>query len=374
MQEGGCQRRFEDFPFILDSKNGLVCCCVPVTPETEELTRSLRTYYAERAAQFGRRRGGPMVPRQKTNGLPLRIWTSVVLSHAEVLAMLILPSGEYLGRLLHQAHLFGLPLTLSAYPPGHTYPWHVHEIPTLFVLLAGRHQDENRRVTFDQSPLSVVFHPVIGPHATSVGPDGMVGLNLELTEVWLDRCGLRRRDLAIDYRLLDSLTARLLGLRLAALASAPERRPMRRWRRWLSTWSPVSCREPSPTARTPRWLPRAKEFLHAHASSPVGLRDVAAAVGVHPVYCARAFRRAVGCTVSTYLRALRLLDACQLILEERNSLADVALRVGFADQAHFTRSCSRDLGFPPGRLQRMRKQLFPAVAGSSRSGSSRSRR
>ena len=45
--------RFEDFPFILDSKNGLVCCCVPVTPETEELTRSLRMYYAERAAQFG---------------------------------------------------------------------------------------------------------------------------------------------------------------------------------------------------------------------------------------------------------------------------------------------------------------------------------
>ena len=43
----------EDFPFILDSKNGLMCCCVPVTPETEELTRPLRTYYAERAAQFG---------------------------------------------------------------------------------------------------------------------------------------------------------------------------------------------------------------------------------------------------------------------------------------------------------------------------------
>lgn len=45
--------RFEDFPFLLDPKNELVCCCVPVTPETEELTRMLRTHYAERAAQFG---------------------------------------------------------------------------------------------------------------------------------------------------------------------------------------------------------------------------------------------------------------------------------------------------------------------------------
>lgn len=279
--------------------------------------------------------------------------------------MLILPSGEYLGSLLHRSHLFGLPLTLSAYPPGHTYPWHVHEIPTLFVLLAGRHQDENRRMTFDQSPLSVVFHPVIGPHATSVGPGGMVGLNLELTDDWLGRCELRQRDLEVDYRLLDALPARLLGLRLAALTCGPGDAADAEVETVALDLVACLVRQPSRTARTPRWLPRAKEFLHAHAGSPVGLRDVAAAVGIHPVYCARAFRRAVGCTVSTYLRALRLLDAGRLILEEKSSLADVALRVGFADQAHFTRSCSRDLGFPPGRLQQMRRQLFPTATGSS---------
>jgi hypothetical protein len=45
--------RFEDFPFIHDPKNALLCCCVPVIPETEELTRRLRTYYAGRTVQFG---------------------------------------------------------------------------------------------------------------------------------------------------------------------------------------------------------------------------------------------------------------------------------------------------------------------------------
>lgn len=282
------------------------------------------------------------------------------------MTLLRLPSGEYLGRILRRTGLFGLPLTLSAYPPGHAYPWHVHEIPTLFVLLAGQHHDENRRVSFDQSPLSVVFHPIVGPHATAVGPGGMVGLNLELTDAWLDRCQLRRRDLAIDYRLLDSLNARLLGLRLAALACGPDAAETEMETAALEM---VAClvREPPPPARAPHWLARAQEFLQAHSSTPVGLSDVAAEVGVHPVYCARAFRRATGCTVSTYLRALRLLDAGRLVLEERQSLADVALRVGFADQAHFTRAFSRDLGVPPGRLQRMRKELFPETAGSSRS-------
>ncbi len=45
--------RFEDFPFISDPKTGLVCSCVPVTLETEELTRAVRTFYVERVTQFG---------------------------------------------------------------------------------------------------------------------------------------------------------------------------------------------------------------------------------------------------------------------------------------------------------------------------------
>jgi AraC family transcriptional regulator len=282
--------------------------------------------------------------------------------------MLRLSSGEYLGRNLRRTPLPDLPLTLTAYPPGHAYPWHVHEIPTLFVLLAGQHHDENRRASFDQSPLSVVFHPTQGPHATSVGPGGMVGINLELTDAWLDRCQVERRDLTVGYRLLDSLCAKLLGLRLAALvcgeASATEIETV--------ALEMVAClvRDPSPPippGRAPRWLPRAQELLRSNLANPVGLRDVAAEVGVHPVYCARAFRRAVGCTVTEYLRALRLLEAGRLILGGKQGLAEIALSAGFADQAHFTRTCSRELGFTPGRLQRMRKQLFPEAAGSSRS-------
>lgn len=45
--------RFEDFAFIHDPKTGLVCCRVPVGPVTEELTRTVRTFYAERVTHFG---------------------------------------------------------------------------------------------------------------------------------------------------------------------------------------------------------------------------------------------------------------------------------------------------------------------------------
>ena len=45
--------RFEDFAFINDPKTGLVCSCVPVNPATEELTKSVRSFYVERVTQFG---------------------------------------------------------------------------------------------------------------------------------------------------------------------------------------------------------------------------------------------------------------------------------------------------------------------------------
>src|SRR5687768_4844825 len=221
--------------------------------------------------------------------------------------MLTLSSGEYFGGTLRRMRVFGSPLTLSAYPPGHTYPWHVHEIPTLFVLLAGQHRDQNRRESFDQLPLSVVFHPTIGPHATSVGPDGMVGINLELTDAWLDRCDLSRRDLELDYQMLDSITARLLALRLAALAYSSS--PAADAEVETVALELVAClvRDNASPAREPGWLPRAKEFLRDNSHTPISLLDVAAEAGVHPVYCARAFRRSLGCTVTAYLRALRLL-------------------------------------------------------------------
>src|SRR5689334_1504566 len=45
--------RFQEFAFVTDPQTGLVCCRVPVGPATEELTQGIRSYYADKAAQFG---------------------------------------------------------------------------------------------------------------------------------------------------------------------------------------------------------------------------------------------------------------------------------------------------------------------------------
>jgi AraC family transcriptional regulator len=107
----------------------------------------------------------------------------------------------------------------------------------------------------------------------------------------------------------------------------------------------------------PSWFRRAEDFIHAHFRTPITLRVCAREAGIHPVHLARVFRHRYGCSISEYLRGLRILAASRLVLQEDMSIAEAAHRSGFADHAHFTRSCSRRFGFSPRVLRVAKKNL-----------------
>jgi len=70
-----------------------------------------------------------------------------------------------------------------------------------------------------------------------------------------------------------------------------------------------------------------------------------------PVALARAFRRALGCSITCYRRRAQLRRAASLLSESRMALADVALETGFADQSHFCRIFKREIGVSPARYR-----------------------
>ncbi|MBI3409120.1 MAG: helix-turn-helix transcriptional regulator [Planctomycetes bacterium] len=262
-----------------------------------------------------------------------------------------LPAGEFLGPALWQRRLGGLTLTLSRYRAGGEHSWHTHACNTFFLLIAGQHRDETRRLEYEQRPFVPLFHPTTEPHVAHVGPTGMTGLNVEYGERWLTENGLAAKDFQ-NYRILGRPQYRLLGLRLlAACGQTGPTAEVDLSNAALEILEPVA-RESEITDKTPpRWLARAEDFLHAKFPEPISLRDVAREAGVHPVYCARVFRRCRGLTVSAYLRALRLAEAARLVLEEGWPMAEAAYGAGFADQAHFCRCCSQLLGRSPKALR-----------------------
>ena len=61
------------------------------------------------------------------------------------------------------------------------------------------------------------------------------------------------------------------------------------------------------------------------------------------------FRRVAGEPFSLHLQRLRLETACELLIEEEQSIAGAAFSCGFEDLSHFYRSFRRHFGVPPGQ-------------------------
>jgi transcriptional regulator GlxA family with amidase domain len=95
-------------------------------------------------------------------------------------------------------------------------------------------------------------------------------------------------------------------------------------------------------ARIDRWM-------RARLSEPLRVADLAAHCGFgmrrfHQVFC-----EAFGETPRRYLQRLRLDTALALLADPRETLTDVALQTGFADQSAFTHAFTRRFGMAPGQ-------------------------
>ena len=115
----------------------------------------------------------------------------------------------------------------------------------------------------------------------------------------------------------------------------------------------------SPTAairRAPQAVATIRDLLAERISDPPSLAELAALTGLSQFALLRAFRDATGLPPHAYLNQLRVRRARSL-LDGGVPPADVAVQVGFADQAHLTRHFKRVVGVPPAAYQRERLQF-----------------
>ena len=101
---------------------------------------------------------------------------------------------------------------------------------------------------------------------------------------------------------------------------------------------------------------RVLELMEERAAAPLTIDALAREAGLSPAHFARAFKESVGRAPHQHLLALRLDRARRLLDAPEVALSDVALRTGFADQAHFTRFFKRRFGVTPGALVRARRR------------------
>lgn len=108
-----------------------------------------------------------------------------------------------------------------------------------------------------------------------------------------------------------------------------------------------------PRGGLPAWRARrVLSYIEARLDSKLAIAEVADLVGLSKSHFSRAFKQSLGCSLMTYLAMRRVERAKLMMTSSRESLSDIALACGFADQSHLNRYFRRVVGISPGVWRR----------------------
>lgn len=237
---------------------------------------------------------------------------------------------------------------LHAHFPEHAYPAHTHSTWTLLLVDTGT-------VRYD---LDRHQHGALGDRVTLLPPHvAHDGRSVETT-------GFRKRVVYLDEHLIDAdrigAAVDHPGWADPALRGAVDRlhgaldRPGDELEAEVRLELVVDglrqrlagATAPSVVRRDPRLAHRLRDLLDARTVEGVSLPVAAGMLGAHPTHLVRAFGAEFGLPPHRYLTGRRLDRARRLLLAGERA-ADVAVTVGFHDQAHLTRHFRRLLGVTP---------------------------
>jgi len=223
------------------------------------------------------------------------------------------------------------------------------------ILLDGSYSETLGKNVAALPPLTTIFHPSGITHTNPIGQSRLRMFSVELQNQWLEKiCESKPPHCSIH--LPGSELSRL------TLKLHEEYRNGDRWAPIaieglvLEMLAAVARHKNGRGRRPPAWLPEVTTLLQARFQDNLTIRQLASEVGVHPGYLARAFRQFKGGSIGDYVQNLRVQLACQLLADTGQTLSEIAIAAGFADQSHFTRVFRRLTGLTPGAFRNLLSQ------------------
>ncbi|SDE08213.1 AraC family transcriptional regulator [Auraticoccus monumenti] len=259
----------------------------------------------------------------------------------------------------------GVTEVLHAHLVGHAYPAHTHDTWTLLLVDDGAVVYDLDRHRHDTSRARVTVLPPGVPH------DGRpaTGHGFRKRVVYLDAAvlGEGRTGRAVDHpgwadpvlhSGLDHLHRVLTRPEEAFEAEGRLALVVERLRGHLP--GSGDERVPAPGAPTRRLARELRELLDASVVPGITLARAGHLLDAPESTLVRAFSAEYGIPPHRYLTGRRLDRARRLLLAGERA-AEVAVAVGFHDQAHLSRHFRRLMGVPPGQFARVARTAQPAA-------------
>ena len=99
---------------------------------------------------------------------------------------------------------------------------------------------------------------------------------------------------------------------------------------------------------------RVRAYIDGNLHRTIHIRDLSAVARRSPAHFSRKFKLAVGESPHAYVVKKRLERACHLMITSAEPLSEIALSVGFSDQAHLCRLFRQAFGQSPAHWRRER--------------------
>jgi AraC family transcriptional regulator len=97
---------------------------------------------------------------------------------------------------------------------------------------------------------------------------------------------------------------------------------------------------------------RVVDYIEEHLGAKLTVKDIAAAIDLSKSHFTRAFKSTLGTSPMVYIAACRVERAKRMMIASAESLTEIALNCGFADQSHLNRQFRRAVGVTPGQWRR----------------------
>ena len=259
---------------------------------------------------------------------------------------------RYLGETRDQRVVASLTLTRTLHRVPARLPLHTHAAPYFCLVLNGAFVESVGGAAYQARSGTLLFHPLGEAHSNEIQAAGTQLLNIALGGAWVGRLvELEIRKRPTPGR--QSAAAARIAHRVARELSAGDPTSTIALEGLVLTLLAEAASVPDPLRGVaPRWLPVAVEYIRAHYRDRLDHDALARVAGVHATHLARMFHRHMSCTVTGYVRRLRVEWARERVAHTEAPLAEVALDAGFADQAHFTRVFRRQTGSTPSEYRR----------------------
>ncbi|MVM33389.1 helix-turn-helix domain-containing protein [Spirosoma sp. HMF4905] len=264
--------------------------------------------------------------------------------------MYILNQGEFLGHISRRFDTHqGLTLIETVY---HTYVYqgsHFHQNTHLTLFLQGGTFEKRKHLSDDVRPGNLRFYYSGEIHQNLNTRFPSKNINLDISADFFSKQQLDEAD--IDRALVKNPHARAILLKMYKEALLPDR---------FSNDSILMLFHQliDPTTsfqrkKKPAWVIQLNELLQDCWSEPTSLAELSRILKVNPITISKHFPRYFGCTLSEYIRRVKVSRALQRIRQPAVSLTALAYECGFADQSHFTRILKEQTGFLPKQLQKL---------------------